>query len=122
MSEPHHVDISVGRAVRAERKARGFSQERLATAIEVSFQQLQKYERGTNRISASKLHDIATTLGVSVTDFYGELIGGGPQAAIADDAYDAEADQLARRIRRLEPQQRRLLTNMVAALETKIDA
>ena len=68
----HPVDVSVGRAVRAERKARGFSQERLAKAIGVSFQQLQKYERGSNRISASKLHDIAATLEVPVTLFFTE--------------------------------------------------
>ncbi|MBE7219737.1 MAG: helix-turn-helix transcriptional regulator [Caulobacteraceae bacterium] len=117
---PHHVDVSVGRAVRAERKARGFSQERLATAIGVSFQQLQKYERGSNRISASKLVDIARTLEVAPTAFFHEVNKEELPGAPLDLAYDAEVDQLARRIRRLEPDRRRLVTDLLRALEAAV--
>ena len=112
----HPVDVSVGRAVRAERKARGFSQERLATAIGVSFQQLQKYERGSNRISASKLSDIAVALEVPVASFFSDLNAESLPGAPLDLAYDAEVDQLARRIRRLDPSRRRLVSDLVGAL------
>src|ERR1700687_3633592 len=64
------VDRSVGRRVRMGRVSRGLSQTALASPLGVTFQQLQKYERGTNRISASKLHDIARILGVEVASFF----------------------------------------------------
>ncbi len=62
VSGPNPVDIHVGRRVRLRRKFLGLSQEALAGAIALTFQQVQKYERGTNRISASKLHEIGRVL------------------------------------------------------------
>ena len=56
---PHPIDISVGRQLRQARKARGLSQASLGEAIGISFQQVQKYERGDNRVSASKLAEAA---------------------------------------------------------------
>ncbi|WP_035441943.1 helix-turn-helix domain-containing protein [Asticcacaulis sp. YBE204] len=67
---PNAVDIHVGACVRARRKALGFSQEYLAEQIGLTFQQIQKYEKGTNRISASKLFDIATALKVPIVYFF----------------------------------------------------
>jgi transcriptional regulator with XRE-family HTH domain len=64
------VDQSVGRRVRMVRVSRGLSQSALASQLGLTFQQLQKYENGTNRISASKLHDIAHILGVEVVSFF----------------------------------------------------
>jgi transcriptional regulator with XRE-family HTH domain len=64
------VDQSVGRRVRMMRVSRGLSQTALASQLDLTFQQLQKYEKGTNRISASKLHDIARILGVEVASFF----------------------------------------------------
>ena len=64
------VDQSVGRRVRMMRVSRGLSQTALASQLDLTFQQLQKYEKGTNRISASKLHDIARILGVEVATFF----------------------------------------------------
>ena len=69
---PQPVDCLVGRRVRMLRVARGLSQTELGREIGVTFQQVQKYERGTNRISASKLHDIARILGVEVAYLFGD--------------------------------------------------
>ena len=68
--EPHLVDIHVGARVRMRRKAMGLSQTQLADSVGITFQQLQKYERGTNRVSASKLYGIAVTLQTSVAWFF----------------------------------------------------
>lgn len=65
------VDVAVGARVRLARKMRGQSQQALALAIGVTFQQVQKYERGANRISASMLVRIAEALGVSVAELFG---------------------------------------------------
>ena len=67
---PHPVDEHVGARIKALRKTAGMSQEALATQVGVSFQQLQKYERGANRVSASKLFDIAEVLGVDISVFF----------------------------------------------------
>lgn len=64
------VDALVGARVRMLRERRKMSQTALGEAIGVSFQQVQKYERGANRISASALYQIAKTLGVSPSDFF----------------------------------------------------
>ena len=59
---PHPIDLHVGARIRLKRKMAGISQNDLAAALGVTFQQVQKYEIGTNRISASKLHAAATLL------------------------------------------------------------
>jgi len=64
---PNSLDAHVGRRVRMARLAAGFSQERLARALQVSFQQVQKYEKGVNRIGASRLSDIARVLNIPVS-------------------------------------------------------
>ena len=64
-------DVAIGQKLRALRLDRGLSQSQLADMIGVSFQQLQKYESGGNRISAGRLAVVAAALGVPVTTFYG---------------------------------------------------
>lgn len=66
---PHPIDVTVGERVRRARIARGLSQVALAERLDVSFQQIQKYENGANRISASRLVEIADVLQVPATDF-----------------------------------------------------
>ena len=68
--EPHLVDIHVGARVRMRRKSLGLSQTQLADSVGITFQQLQKYERGANRVSASKLYGMAVTLQTSVSWFF----------------------------------------------------
>ena len=60
---PNPIDLHVGGRIRMRRKVLGVSQERLAEALGLTFQQVQKYERGSNRVSASKLYEIARFLG-----------------------------------------------------------
>lgn len=64
------IDAQVGQRIRVRRQLLGLSQAQLAHAVGVSFQQIQKYEKGTNRISASRLYDVARVLGVSVSFFF----------------------------------------------------
>lgn len=67
---PKAVDIHVAGRLRLLRTQQKFSQERLGDALGVTFQQIQKYERGANRIGASRLYDIAQTFGVTVAYFF----------------------------------------------------
>lgn len=67
---PHPIDIHVGQAICRRRMARGFNQSDLGRALGLTFQQVQKYEKGTNRVSASKLHATANFLGCSILDFF----------------------------------------------------
>lgn len=64
------IDKHVGKQLRSRRILVGLSQEKLAEAIGVTFQQVQKYERGTNRVSASRLHTFSKILDVSIDYFY----------------------------------------------------
>jgi transcriptional regulator with XRE-family HTH domain len=67
------VDKAVGARVREIRKLRGISQSSLASALGVTFQQVQKYEKGSNRLSASMMVKTAAVLGVSVSELVGEI-------------------------------------------------
>ena len=67
---PNPVDLHVGARIRMRRKILGVSQERLADDLGLTFQQVQKYERGANRVSASKLYEIAKTLQIPVSFFF----------------------------------------------------
>jgi transcriptional regulator with XRE-family HTH domain len=81
---PHPVDRHVGLRIRIRRKEVGVSQERLAEALGITFQQVQKYERGANRVSASKLWEIARALNTGVGYFYEGLGEGEPSSSRAD--------------------------------------
>ncbi|OLP55807.1 hypothetical protein BJF92_09260 [Rhizobium rhizosphaerae] len=75
------VDIHVGERIRIRRLALRVSQGDLGAEVGVTFQQIQKYELGTNRVSASRLQKLAEVLGVSVSYFFEDLPGQGEQAA-----------------------------------------
>lgn len=69
---PDPVDLAVGGRVRLLRKVKGLSQQALADVTGVTFQQIQKYERGANRISASMLSRISKALDVPISELFGE--------------------------------------------------
>ncbi len=73
---PHPVDIQVGRRARECRTLEGMSQTAVAEKLGLTFQQLQKYERGHNRISASRLYELAQLFDVPVSYFFEGMEGG----------------------------------------------
>ncbi|OWW04992.1 Cro/Cl family transcriptional regulator [Rhizobium sp. R72] len=90
MADP--VDIIVGRNVRALRSKRRISQLELGEALGLTFQQIQKYEKGTNRVSASKLHQIAVFLGVAISELFE---GANPNDGAKKQGLSPEAYELA---------------------------
>jgi len=70
---PNPVDVHVGGRVRLRRTLLGMSQKKLAQALGLTFQQIQKYERGANRIGASRLHDLSQALDVPVSFFFDDM-------------------------------------------------
>jgi len=71
--ELHVIDVHVGSRVRLRRRMLGLSQEKLGTAIGLTFQQVQKYERGDNRISAGRLNKLGSAMGVPVSFFFDDI-------------------------------------------------
>ncbi|WP_077105467.1 MULTISPECIES: helix-turn-helix domain-containing protein [Agrobacterium] len=67
---PKAVDVEVGARIRSQRRANGLSQTTVARALGITFQQVQKYENGTNRVGASRLQNLANVLGVPVGFFF----------------------------------------------------
>ncbi len=84
---PNPIDVHVGNRVRMRRMLIGMSQERLGKELGLTFQQIQKYEKGTNRISASKLYRIAQILGVPVQYFFEDL-----PASVANESVEGMAE------------------------------
>ena len=78
---PHPIDLHVGARIRHRRALAGLNQSQLARKVGVTFQSIQKYERGTNRVSASRLQQIAEVLGVPVSFFFEGLASGEEMAA-----------------------------------------
>lgn len=95
-SPPDPIDIHVGAMIRARRKLLGISQTRLGEKLTVTFQQLQKYEKGTNRVSASMLARIAIALDVPISYFFeGSPAPEDMQAMVSAEASaEAEAAEL----------------------------
>lgn len=73
LGKPNPVDMHVGARVRLRRTLLGLSQEKLGEAIGLTFQQVQKYERGANRIGASRLYDLSKVLDVNVSYFFEDM-------------------------------------------------
>ena len=128
---PNPIDVHVGARVRLRRTLLGMSQEKLGEAIGLTFQQVQKYERGTNRIGSSRLFDLSRVLDVPIEYFFGDMPaevaacspaqGGGS----AEKAANYELDPMAKRetlelvrayYKISDPQVRKRLFEMTKAL------
>lgn len=101
-SRPNPIDVHVGGRVRLRRTLLGMSQEKLAQALGLTFQQIQKYERGANRIGSSRLFKLSQILDVPVSFFFDDMTAdtatGGGATAPANAPEDASApDTLTKR-------------------------
>jgi transcriptional regulator with XRE-family HTH domain len=124
---PNPIDRHVGSRVRMRRMLAGVSQEKLGEGLGLTFQQVQKYEKGTNRISASRLQQISKMLGVPVAFFFDgapndDTIGNGFAEAstttyVADFLATSEGVQLTKAFVRIKnPRVRRRIVDLVESL------
>ncbi|NMD07377.1 MAG: helix-turn-helix transcriptional regulator [Phyllobacteriaceae bacterium] len=117
--DPNYIDVHVGTRIRMRRQLINMSQERLGELLGITFQQVQKYEKGANRISASRLFYAAKTLGVPINFFFEGLPGlegeGGMKEGAQPDEFlaalmTAEGIQLAKAFRdATSPHKRKLI-------------
>jgi transcriptional regulator with XRE-family HTH domain len=123
--DPNFIDVHVGNRIRMRRQLVGMSQEKLGEMLGITFQQVQKYEKGANRISASRLYLSAKILGVPVQFFFDDLPGveshGGMSEAREEDTVlsslmNADGVALARAFRDASSANKRKLISSVARL------
>lgn len=123
--DPNYIDVHVGNRIRMRRQLVGMSQEKLGELLGITFQQVQKYEKGANRISASRLYLSAKILGVPVQFFFEDLPGvdphGGLEEAREEDTVlaalmNAEGVTLAKAFRDADSTGKRKLIATVAKL------
>jgi transcriptional regulator with XRE-family HTH domain len=126
--KPNPIDIHVGGRIRLRRNMVGMSQEKLGESLGITFQQIQKYEKGTNRVGASRLQAIASVLSVPVSFFFEDAPGlasggtpglaeGNSAAYVVDFMNSAEGLQLNRAFVRIgDARVRRKIVDLVKAL------
>ena len=136
---PHPVDIHVGSRVRMRRTLLGMSQEKLGDALALTFQQVQKYERGANRVGASRLFEISQILDVPISFFFEEMApetaaltphsvdasgtAGGPAVFEPDPLAKRETLELVRAYYRIgDPRVRKRRFELTKAVATSTDA
>jgi len=119
---PHPVDVHVGKRIRHRRWLVGMTQQQLAQSVGIKFQQIQKYETGANRVSASRLWDIAESLDVDVSFFFEGLASEEEaqqehaSSVPADILGDKEALELVRSYYAIPENQRRRLFDLARVL------
>ena len=128
---PNPVDVHVGARVRLRRTLLGLSQEKLGEALGLTFQQVQKYERGANRIGASRLYDLSRVLEVPITYFFEDIPApvveqvGGPSPGLSEESEVFDPDPMVKRetlelvrayYKIRDPQVRKRLFEMAKAL------
>jgi transcriptional regulator with XRE-family HTH domain len=128
--DPNYIDVHVGSRIRMRRQLINMSQERLGELLGITFQQVQKYEKGANRISASRLFYTAKTLGVPIQFFFEGLPGGESDSVLresmpSDEFTSAlmttEGVQLAKTFREADSTSKRKLIVALAKLIVDTD-
>jgi transcriptional regulator with XRE-family HTH domain len=129
--KPNPIDVHVGARVRLRRTLLGMSQEKLGEALGLTFQQVQKYERGANRVGASRLFDLARVLDVPVSFFFDDMTSEVEQlsprliSGLAEEPASFEADPMTKRetlelvrayYRITDPQVRKRVLDLAKAL------
>jgi len=114
----HPVDAHVGKRIRHRRWMVGMTQQQLADMVGIKFQQIQKYETGMNRVSASRLWDISESLGVQISFFFEGLSVTAAESAnpVSDILADKEALELVRSYYAIPEAQRRRLFDLARVL------
>lgn len=113
----HVVDVHVGQKIRHRRWTVGMTQQQLADAVGIKFQQIQKYETGMNRVSASRLWDIAQAVDVPISFFFDGLDDSQVHDAVEGDILaDKEALQLVRAYYAMPEAQRRQIFELARVL------
>jgi len=124
---PNPIDVHVGSRIRLRRAMVGMSQEKLGESLGITFQQVQKYEKGTNRVGASRLQNIAAVLNVPVSFFFEDAPTGNAEAAtgmaessssyVVDFLSSSEGLQLNRAFVKVsDPKVRRKIIDLVRSL------
>jgi transcriptional regulator with XRE-family HTH domain len=124
--DPNYIDVHVGSRIRMRRQLISMSQEKLGDLLGITFQQVQKYEKGSNRISASRLFYAAKILGVPVQAFFEDLPGvegdsgfseSGGQDSVMSSMMNAEGIKLAKAFRDADNStKRKLIANLARAI------
>jgi transcriptional regulator with XRE-family HTH domain len=130
--KPNPIDIHVGSRIRLRRTMLGMSQEKLGESLGITFQQIQKYEKGTNRVGASRLQNISSILNVPVAFFFEDAPGEGGGSGLAEPSSSnyvvdflssSEGLQLNRAFVRIsDPKVRRKLVDLVKALAAEAES
>ncbi len=117
-SMAHPVDLHVGQRIRQRRCMAGMTMQQLGDRVGIKFQQIQRYETGTNRVSASRIWDIAATMEVPVSFFFEGLDGQAPDTGEArgDILTDKEALAFLRTYYTIPENQRKRLFELACAL------
>lgn len=135
----HPVDVHVGKRIKTRRLVRGWTQDELAKAVDLSFQQVQKYERGSNRVSAGRLYELSKALNVPIQYFFDDYVDEDPNAgpvALREETVDfegvdrigdAELSELVRGFSRIKDKSTRrafvlLILSVAQGFEDKTDA
>jgi transcriptional regulator with XRE-family HTH domain len=118
--QPHPLDVALGSHIRLRRRELGLSQDELAREIGITFQQVQKYERGTNRVSFSRLVEIAHVLRCGVVDIVSDLDKSNMSAPFSSNAarlnLPGAAELLEAHSAIQSPKQRRAIINLAKQL------
>ena len=121
--DPNYIDVHVGSRIRMRRQLISMSQEKLGELLGITFQQVQKYEKGSNRISASRLFYAAKILGVPVQAFFEDLPGTesdsgfsetSEQSSVMSSMMNAEGIKLAKAFRDADNSTKRKLIATLA--------
>lgn len=119
----NEIDFHVGKRIRRRRRLLGLTQQQLAESVGIRFQQIQKYESGANRVSASRLYEIAEALDAPVQYFYEGLESSGVESAVDGDGVASdvlsqkETLDLVRAYYKLNERPRRRLLELARALD-----
>ncbi len=115
-----HIDRAIGERIRRRRVELGLTQDQLACRLKISYQQVQKYERGANRISASRLYELALRLDVAPGYFFVDLAW--PDDALDHGGHDRPAIEIARQYHRIRnPSVRTALAGLMRAVLERED-